>query len=784
MIFRQTKIVVAAMVLCCACGGEAANGGEASATDEASVEIKRRSGSFLEDYLAARRGAAPAKPVQVSGLWEGVLFCPSGVYPISADLRHSGETVNGSAAIDHAIGDERKPTPFYAEHKGREGEGDYDASIQLFNLRIERNEAAADPRQERGLHLEFMLAPKSGDRALVNAIEISGGRSQRQCAGVAARNKPAEKIRAFKEASEMIRGDRRSVVQGEACPAKYSEWIDAVRAGADPFEDAVFKPAFGSPFRDMDPETLLSASALISGSCSQTDDRAKNIDILRVGAALRNYKEYDAANAAYLRDAVFDDWTAWVDAERQRGVKFDYSTAVALRAAPNRLGLRGDPKAAEFDAEIEPIVTAAENSRYNDDFAERIEAHKDDFETLSALHREARSRGDIDLGMVATGLDYYLADAAQTYAETAEDIRDAVYMNAWTGQYEASKDCPATKPAVCEKAADAFRNKTDKLASQFASAEDKAFKQLARQALGTEGLADLVAFEKRLAEDYAGLLTLAPFEKSADQRAKTRHALQRKHAGEIRKELESVNTAPAIRAIEEKYFAGNDLADAPRQVVAAIETVMAGTRPFSGLSGAEYFNAIYNQDFEALRSLDRRYVAGIRPLMTFGAQQAMELGPLINALSGQRSGTAEADLAHWLQNLSALHAVLGTYLLNYQNVYAKCLQPNAPKMVVTTQTDYVTRDGFGAEISRREGWTTQDSYRVNPEFGDHFTTLFAATDGAAQAQLLDLLVNDAQITFLRQGVERLMDGHDCASPEVKQLEAGFLAYDRELKRRR
>ena len=784
MVFRQTKIVVAAMVLCCGCGGEAANGGETSAAGGGSAEVKRRSDSFLEDYLAARRGAPPAKPAQLSGLWEGVLFCPSGVYPISADLRHAGLTVEGSAVIDHAIGDERKPTPFHAEHKGRVGEGEYDAATQVFNLRIEPDAEAADPRQERGLFLDFMLAPKSGDRALVNAIEISAGRSQRQCAGVAARNTAAEKIRSFKDASELIRGDRRSVVQGENCPANYRDWIDAVRAGADPFEDSVFKPAFGAPFRDMDPETLLSASALISGSCSQTDDRARNLEILRIGGALRNYKEYDAANAAYLRDAVFDDWTAWVAAERKRGVMFDYSTAVALRAAPNRLGLRGDPKAAGFDAEIEPVVAAAEASRHNDEFAERIEAHKDDFERLAALHREAQSRGDIDIGMVATALDYYLADAAQTYADAAEDIRHAVYMNAWTAQYDAGKDCPAAIPAACEKAAKLFRNETDNLASQFASSEDKAFKERARQARGTEGLAELVAFERRLAEDYAGLLTLAAFEKTADQRAKARNALQRKHAGDIRKELESVNTAPAVRAIEAKYFAGNDLADAPRQVVAAIDKVMAGTRPFTGIPGADYLNAIYNQDFEALRALDRRYVAGIRPLMTFGAQQAMELGPLINALSGQRSGTAEADLAHWLQNLSALHAVLGTYLLNYQDVYAKCLRPDAPKMVVTTQTDYVTRDGFGAEISRREGWTTQDSYRVNPEFGDHFTTLFRAADGAAQAQLLDLLVNDAQITFLRSGVKRVMERHDCASPEVKQLEAGFLAYDRELKRRR
>lgn len=50
-------------------------------------------------------------------------------------------------------------------------------------------------------------------------------------------------------------------------------------------------------------------------------------------------------------------------------------------------------------------------------------------------------------------------------------------------------------------------------------------------------------------------------------------------------------------------------------------------------------------------------------------------------------------------------------------------------------------------------------------------------------QLLDLFLNDAKITSLRQDTDHLMTKHDCASPEVKQLEAGFLACDHVLKRR-
>ncbi len=788
MAFRFSSVFFASVILCSACGGEAANSQETGpAAGEAgteSVSIKRKTGSFLDDYRAARSGAAPKKPLQVSGDWKGVLFCPSGAYPLSVDLEQSVRTVSGVASIDHALADERKPTPFYVEHKDRRGEGEYEPETQLFSLRTARDETE-NPQRARGLYLDFMLAPGDGDRALVNAFETTAGGAERQCAGVAAKGKAAQKIENFKTAATAIREDRRAVISGESCPAKYRKWVDAVIEGAAPFDDAVFKPAFGASFRDMEAEALLSASALISGSCAETEDRARNIKILRIGADLRNYKSYDAENQTFLRNAVFDDWAGWVDAEMKRGVNFGYSQAVALRAAPNRLGLRGDPKAAAFDAKIAPVVEAAESSRDNDEIAERIERNKDDFRTLVNMQLEAQSRGDVDMEMVAAGLDYYLADAAKVFAAVAEDAGEAIYMNAWVHQLEAGGDCPAASRRSCNDAASVFKKKTNDLAAQFAKAESDAFRALEKDARGTEGLAQIVTFERRLTRDYAGLTELPAFAKTRSQRDKARQALQRKHAGDIRKEIESVNTAPAIRAIEDKYFIEGDLDAGPvRQVAAAIDKGLAGTRPFKDIPGAVYFNALYNQDFEALRALDRDYVAGIRPLMTFGAQQVIQMGPLIDALAGQRPGTTAQDMAHGLQNMSALYAVMGTYLVNYDRAYEKCLKPGARTVEISQRTDMVTRDGFGNEIRRVEGWTDRDYYRINPEFSGHFNTLFDTATGSAQQQMLDLFLNDAQITFLRQGAERLMSNYDCASPEVKQLEAGFLAYDRELKKRR
>jgi len=780
MIFRVAVFCFAALVLAGGCGGEAANG---SSTSEQFASIKRKTGSFFEDYKASLQRAKPAKPLQVSGAWEGVLFCPSGVFPISIDLGQTALAVKGVATIGSAIGDERRTTPFYIEHRERKGAGEYSPAVQSLTFRSEP-EAGADPRQQRGIFLEALLSPSKGDQAIINVSETSGVRSQRQCSGLAARNEAAAKIRSFKENSVLIRADRRPVTQGQKCPPKYRNWIDQIGAGANAFDDAIFAPAFGASFRDMDAERILKASALISGSCAETDDRAKNIEVLRIGATLRNYKEYDAANQSYLKDAIVDDWTSWVDGEIERGVYYDYSTAVALRVAPIRTGLRDDPKITDFDKRLAILVEEAEKSKSTDNFVKRIEEQRDNFKTLVNIPLEAQSRGDIDMSVVAAGLNYYLANAAQNFADNADKVQDAVYMHSWTSQFAASKSCPAASQSTCQEAASVFSKKIKDLAVAYSKLETQAFQNIAKKASGTDSLAELVAFENRLDKEYGELLTLAPFENGRKQREKARHSLQQKNIRAIRTEIESVNVAPAIRAIEDKYFVGNDLeAPALRQIAAAIDKGLAGTKPFSGIAGGEYFNALYNQDFATLRALDRDYVAGIRPLMSFGAQQVIELGPLINALSGQRAGQVESDVAHWVKNLSALYAVFGTYLVEYQDVYKKCLKPGATTIEISKRTDYVTTDGFGNDISRRRGWTDRDYYRVNPEFSGHFNTLFGAATGTAQARLFDLFLNDAKISRLRLDTEKLMSTYDCKSPEIQQLEEGFLAYDRELKRR-
>lgn len=750
----------------------------------AAASIENKTGSFLNDYLASLTQAKPAAAISVAGDWRGVLFCASGAYPLDFAIEQDGAALTGAATISAAIGDAKRPTPFYAEHRARVGTGEYGASHQTLSW-MSPIAPDADLRTARGLDLQMMLAPENGNAALIAASEVSGARarSQRSCQGVALRSDGMKKIDAFIATSAAIRRDRRAVVQG-SCPAKYKAWLESGLAGEDAFADASFAGVFGKPFRDMEAEPLLQASAVMGGSCMDGFERSQRIAATRQAAALRNYREYDASNRDYLRTEILDEWRAWIDAELARGAPIDQTAVTKIRTAPRVFAWRDHPDFRAFDKKIAALFDTGKEENRNVEFAQRIERAKDDFRALVKIRLAAQSRGDIDMEMVARGLDYYLEGAARRFADETDAPRDAIYMAAWTAQQENGAVCPAASVAACKKTVAVFRKRLDVLARDFAKEEMDAFDALSKNAAGLDGLASLVAFEQDLTRKYANLLPLAAFEKSAPKRRQARHALQKKNAREIRAALKASKTAPQIREIEARYFAGDDIdAGAVKPVKADVEKALAGTTPFAGIAGAAYFNALYNQDFAALRALDRDYTDDIRPLMAFSAQQVVALGPLIDAFSGQERGTTAADIAYGIRNMSVLYAVLGEYLVRYEETYGKCLRPDARTVEISKRVDTVTTDRFGNEIRRIEGWTNRDYYRVNPEFADHVDTLFDAAAGDGRAQLFDMLLNDAKITTLRRDATRLMATHDCASPEVKQLEEGFLAYDLELRRR-
>ncbi len=744
----------------------------------------RLSDSFLSDYRASLAGPVTTKSIDAGGEWLGVLFCPSGAFPVSLDIKQAAEQVTAVASIAPAIGDARRKTPFHAEHDGRSGSGNYDAKSQSLAITVEAN-PEMDRRKARGLHMAMLLEPENGQRALLAVTETSGARSQRACSdGIAARGDAADQLGALIDRIATLKADRRPVTQGQ-CPPEYRDWLAGMSTdGKLPFDNEAFTTAFGKPYLALDAESLLQASALISGSCANSDDRRQRVQLLRIGGYLRDHRSLQSSLHTSWRDAIWSTWRDWVGAEIARGVGFDLASAVALRTIPHRFGLGRHPTAREFDGQIAELVEKSQIDDRDLQFATRLEDARDDFRALLDLHLQAGGRGDIDMGMVRTALTYYLGNAAKHYAEKATSVPSAAFMSAWMTQHAANAPCPAATSAACVQTAEHFGERLDTLAEALADTLAADFAKHARRDDDIAKLAELVAFERRVGATYGTLLNHSAFEDGNAHRTDTRRELQDDLQDNLLALAEVADTAPALRTIESTYFVDDDFAaDEAGPVREAIATRQSNTRPFTKLPRGDYFNALYNRDFAALRALDQRYLRGIRPLMAFGTQQAIALGPLIDAISGGRRGSAAGELRRGLDNLTVLYAVLGTYLLEFQDVYADCLKPGAVTVQISERTDLVRRDGFGNVVERHEGWTNLDYYKVNPEFRGHFQALFDAAKGTAQARLLDLFINDAQVATLRSATRELMRSHACDSAQVKQLEAGFIAYDRELKRR-
>jgi len=738
--------------------------------------IESQSGSFLTDYQSARSPDETARAQPIDGDWLGVLLCPSGPYPV--DLRLADDQARVTVAA--AVGDPRKRTPFYREHADRSGVVDYQPATQALSITAPPD-PSADPRQARGLQVDLLLAPGAPDLALMTVAETSAGRPRRCTDGIAGRGDQRERLGSFMARLAAIRQDRRDVVPGD-CPDAYGRWLDqAVVSDDGALQTQAFEDAFGTLYLDLPAEQLLAASALMSGSCLAHGEPAQRIARTRAAASLRDWKRYQSSFVASHRRLVVDAWRAWVEARLNQDAVTTRRVASELRRLPHHFAMAGDPPAVALDGRLAAVTDALEADDLELGFVQRIEAARDDFRELLAIAQQAESRGDIDLAVIGRGLDYYLAPAAERHVRSVTKPAEARFLAAWLEQVQGGS-CPARDPRSCRTAADLLEDRLTELAEDYAEAEAEAAEGIADQPQSLERLAALVAFERSLRGRYGILATWEAFEDGIEARRELRAEDQEDLTEELLDRIREARTAPELRTIRDRYFLNTEI-EGHEALLGALDARLATTRPFAELAGGNYLDALYNQDFEALRELDRRYLEGITPLMQFGMQQSMSFGPLVDAITGRRPGATASDLARAMHNLTALYAVMGTYLVAYQDRFDDCLGADARTFVITTRTDQVTVDGFGNEIRRQEGWTSRDSYRVKAAFAGQFQALFAAATGSAQARLLDLLANDAQIQRLRSGTAQLMRRLDCDAAEVVQFEAGMLAYDREIRRR-
>lgn len=775
-----------------ACGEDSA----AVQSEPQTPNPRTNSGSFLADYLARQNGATAAPSVDLTGQWSGLLYCGGRDFPVRIDLASSK---TGTVSFDPMIGKARNTSPFSKPYNNAPVDLSVGSDTRTFTL-LSAPQPGVDPKNAVGLSINGVLEPETQNMALIQPYEMRGKRAARSCEfGVIARGEAAAQLQQMETVLAGLYGSLAPVIS-QACPPGYSAWLNEAMALGDAAKQpggmndllygAVFEQTFGARYADIAAKDLIKIGQIMSGSCLRYEKnpqgRANWIRARALVSNINNHRYYQSNRHNALKSTIAANWLDWMLSEIKRQAPISRFNLSGAAATPRRFQFKtlgidtGNALPQSARAYSDKLAASARDAK----FAQQLEAQKDNFKGLLAQRQFALQRDDYSVALAQEALDYYLAPAAKTLAAGADLLVDAVYMASWSAANADGAACPAASQSACDSAADTFAQAAQKAAMAFAATSETETAGLYQKNSGLGALSASVAQEVNLQRRHGALFEYDAFANLRADLQDRRRAIQKTLRTALIERAESLNTAPQLTAIKTQYFLGSDLEHSAMQAVAeTIDERLQGTAPFTGVFGADYLNALYNQDFTELRRLDAYYMETIRPLMDFGTQQAVTLGPLLDALSGAAKGTARRDIQRGVANLSALYAVMGTYLVNYQDAYGACLKPNAVSFEITQRTDRVTTDAFGREIARTRGWTQSDTYRINREFESNFNELFGTATSKGGEQLFDLFLNDGRVTRLRSGVKSMMRNTPCSSSTVAQLERGMLAYDTDVSRR-
>lgn len=769
----RTSFCVILLVLLTLLGcGEAEDFSE---KDPVSLFEERYTGSsFLADYQASLPLPNATPPMVLDGEWAGFAYCPSGVYPMSAVLKGREALLS----LYSAVGDPKKTTPFHGEHVNRAA-----AVVQVAEARrvslTATSEEAASASKGRDLVVELILDPEQDTLAFGSVYEQLGTR-RRSCSElILARSEAGDAMRSYLGTQEKL-VQARPPVTSSSCPKEFSIWVsESASDGIEALQSERFTAVFGKPYLALTSERLRDLSALLGGSCITAESRSTRVRELRLASSLADAKTYQTVLLTSLGFPIVDRWRRWLDSQLVLAKIRDRKVLNKLLETPTALGLTRHQALRDLRAELTELSSTLIAFEQKLELARRIEQSRADFSALLAFGSHALNRDEVDSELIGEALDYYLETAGEIHAMTAKAPEQVAFLSAWVAQQDATF-CPAANPDTCVKSARRISNVLDSRADSFSEAVQGRFDALMESGRSLARLARIVDFEREFARSHGAFANHKAFSRGSKKRKKIRRKEQRNFAEGLLEQALSLNTAPELLALQKQYFLGDE-ASSINDFAEILETKLSKTQPFAAFSGGRYFNALYNRDYKRLRELDQEYLAGIKPLLLFSAAQAAKFGPLLDALEGTKRGESAKSLKRSAANPTALYAVMGVYLVNYQERYADCLDETAPVFTITKQTDFVEKDASGYEIRRLEGWTSSDSYRVKTGFSKQFRALFNSAERSTTSRLLDYFLNDASVENLKKSTLRMMSSFRCDSPEIIQFERGLLAYDERVR---
>ncbi|MEM9287237.1 MAG: hypothetical protein AAGA36_02770 [Pseudomonadota bacterium] len=792
----KTLIALAcAASLLASCGEDAA---EASRNAPAIVDVdlpgdlgRRAPGTFLAAYQATKTAApAPAVPIDWDGQWRGYVTCNTSIHPVTLTIAANAATITLENDILRP-----KRAAFY-------GTSFEDASGTFVSMPASAHGKFSTPYARGELTGVLAVDPQAADRAYFQLLLVQGRRGVGYCRkGRLVRGAEGDLLAKQLDAFTFLGGRPKAIIQGACPPAMKALRDAALTVPKDRYRrpvvvDAMRLPALeavlGGPYETASGEALSSAARKIRGSClpENTYDGARldRATITQFTQILKDPQTYADLVLSKESGEILAAWSAWVAGELDRGAPFRREDTIALINAPRQFGMGDLGLNTDFAQSARTLAAGNRTENRADMFVTLLERAHNDFEQLLTLSENARARGTVDPSVTALALDHYLIGAAESYAEEAtrtNDRRAGLTMITWAAtQRRSPEGCPAKTPEVCSAAANVLIEASIDIADHFAAVETPKVNEAVDARRSLAALADVVTMEDALDARYGGLMDLGDLADLSEDLQTRRYDLHDDLEDDLIEIAEDATITRTLSEAQTAYFQPGDL-DRPEleDISAAFAEAQSKTQPFQGLAFASYFNALYNEDFPALMQLDQDATARLRPLLQLGGQQMALYGDLADAILGRQKGTSAARIDRAMRNFSVLYAVLGTYLTEYQTRYATCLGRNAAGYTITKRTDIVTRNGFGAEIKRTPGWTTEDSYRIPAKFKPQFDALFSTATENDMSKVLDLFLNDNTISRLRDATRQLMETHRCDSPEIQQFETGLQSYDADLQRR-
>lgn len=650
--------------------------------------------------------------------------------------------------------------------------GSFDPVTQRFSVETPEG-------QDRRWQLSGLIA---GDNMVVSLAEL--GLRQRvtmRHPGVAEHRKST--LSNALDVVDALAGQRYQTSAGE-CPDELRQWVDYARAltkrQRNPSEryqlldDEHFINAFGKSHGEMSADELLDAAGKLRGQCAT---ERKDIQLVTQLSYLlidaRTYRTYVVDN---FRERVGSAWSANVLTALADTPLPDQRTIAMLQSVKRDYRLDGNAISTTFDAAIKNLSVRAAAKQTMTDYLASIDDQRDNFFQLVGLASFGSRFEPDDFDTVRERISQYLPDAAANYAESSRNLQQARYMQSWVTQYaDSNAVCPSAKARHCEMAVGQFRRALEKLALQFVKKEQAIIARRTLQ-IGLPGIAALKDEQSKIERRYAGLNALPAFVDFRESLAKQRRRLQSQSKAELLDAVESAANAATLIKLQTTYFGQGDLSQkALRDVDEVLGERLADIAPFRGLPGEDYLNALYASDARTLEQLDVYYTAGIKPLMDLMSTSFGYIGPLIDAANGQRNGTTRATFDQGVRNLSAIHSVFGTYLLDYGDVYDGCLDSNAPEFETVQSSELVTTR-YGVEVSRTRQWTKRDRYRVPARMAPYFSSVWRSGADNGVADIMDYLINDNRGTTLVRGIRDAMKRFDCDAPEIVKLEQGMQNY--------